>query len=56
MGKDFNNWTSYDIWQTACSQQSGCLSCPLSIAVTGKECYSLTREEIEKLMKEANAK
>ena len=50
MSKDFNNWTSLDIWKTACSQQSGCLSCPLSIANTGKECYTLTVEEIKALL------
>ena len=55
MSKDYNHWTSFDIWKTACSQQSGCLSCPLSIANTGKECYSLTVEEIKAILeKEKN--
>ena len=48
MANDFNGFTSYDAWQTACSQESGCLSCPLSIHITGKECYTLTAEEIRR--------
>lgn len=32
-----------------CKQQIHCLSCPLSIRITGKGCYSLTEKEIEKI-------
>lgn len=31
-----------------CIQQIHCLSCPLSIGRTGKECDKLTSEEIKK--------
>ena len=30
-----------------CSQQSHCLSCPLSVMRTGKDCRTLTLEEIK---------
>ena len=53
---DFNNWTSFDSWKNACSQQSGCLSCPLSIKNTGKECYGLTAEEITMILAKEVAK
>ena len=32
-----------------CKQQIHCLSCMLSVLRTGKECYSLTEKEIEKI-------
>lgn len=35
-----------------CSQQICCLSCPLSIMVTGKDCRELSLQEIRKIMKE----
>jgi hypothetical protein len=35
-----------------CSQQLHCLSCPLSIKVTGKDCRELTSEEIQRIMEE----
>lgn len=50
---DFNNWSSFDIWKNACSQQSGCLGCPLSIRNTGKGCYTLTAEEIRRIMNDS---
>lgn len=34
-----------------CSQQSHCLSCPLSVMRTGKDCRTLTLEEIKELKK-----
>lgn len=34
-----------------CSQQIHCLSCPLSVKTTGKECSKLTPKEIEELLK-----
>lgn len=34
-----------------CSQQIHCLSCPLSVKITGKECSKLTQKEIEELLK-----
>lgn len=33
-----------------CSQQSGCLSCPLSRKLTGKDCRELTENEIQNIM------
>ena len=38
--------------EVICSQQQHCLSCPLSVAVTGKDCRELSPEEIRKIMKE----
>lgn len=35
-----------------CSQQSHCLSCPLSVMRTGKDCRTLTLEEINKTKSE----
>lgn len=39
-----------------CKQQIHCLSCPLSIRKTGKECYSLTEKEIEKIKQKEKEK
>lgn len=36
-----------------CSQQSHCLSCPLSIRITGKDCRELTYEELIKYNEKA---
>lgn len=36
-----------------CQQQIHCLSCPLSVARTGKECEKLTKAEIERAVKDA---
>lgn len=36
-----------------CRQQIHCLSCPLSIRVTGKDCRELTAEEIQNIVKGA---
>ena len=36
-----------------CSQQIHCLSCPLSIKITGKECQNLTAIDIQVIMKGA---
>lgn len=36
--------------EVICSQQIHCLSCPLSVAVTGKDCRELTIAEIENLI------
>lgn len=33
-----------------CSQQTNCMSCPLSRKLTDKDCRELTNEEIEKIM------
>lgn len=35
-----------------CSQQSHCLSCPLSVLRTGKDCRELTHMEIQEIMEE----
>lgn len=35
-----------------CSQQLHCLSCPLSVIRTGKDCRTLTLEEIKKTRSE----
>lgn len=37
-----------------CSQQVNCLSCPLFVRITGKDCRTLTQEEINKYIKESN--
>lgn len=31
-----------------CSQHTHCLSCPLSVAITGKDCRELTYDEVQK--------
>ena len=36
--------------ECVCSQQSGCLSCPLSRKLTGKDCRELTHNEIQNIM------
>ena len=38
--------------EVICSQQVHCLSCPLSVAVTGKDCQELTLQEIERIIQE----
>lgn len=38
--------------EVICSQQLHCLSCPLTIARTGKDCRELTAEEIMKFKEE----
>ena len=35
-----------------CSQQQHCLSCPLSVARTTKDCRELTAQEIERIIQE----
>lgn len=39
-----------------CSQQIYCLSCPLSIMVTGKDCRELSANEIKEIMEGDNDK
>lgn len=36
--------------EQVCSQQVHCLSCPLSKALTGKDCRELTHNEIQNIM------
>lgn len=36
--------------KSVCSQQVHCLSCPLSKALTGKDCRELTHNEIQNIM------
>lgn len=36
--------------EVVCSQQIHCLSCPLSVGCTGKDCRSLTESEIKAIM------
>ena len=38
--------------EVICSQYPHCLSCPLSVAVKGKDCRELTSKEIREIMKE----
>lgn len=38
--------------EVICSQQLHCLSCPLSAAVTGKDCRELTSIEITRIIQE----
>lgn len=35
--------------EQVCSQQIHCLSCPLSVGITGKDCRELTPEEVRLL-------
>lgn len=37
--------------ETICSQQEHCLSCPLCVLFTGKQCEDLTAQEIEYILK-----
>lgn len=34
--------------EVICSQQLHCLSCPLSVAITGKDCHILTIHELKR--------
>ena len=36
--------------EVICSQNSHCLSCPISVRITGKDCRQLTQSEIDKIM------
>jgi len=36
--------------EVICSQQSHCLSCPLSVMRTGRDCRELTLQEIREIM------
>lgn len=36
--------------EVICSKQIHCLSCPLSVQVTGKDCRQLTQREIDKIL------
>ena len=38
--------------ETICSQNIHCLSCPLCVLFTGKQCEELTAQEIEYILKE----
>lgn len=38
--------------EVICSQYPHCLSCPLSVMRTGKDCRELTPKEIREIMKE----
>lgn len=38
--------------ENVCSQQMHCLSCPLSPLRTGKDCRTLTAEELTEIRKE----
>lgn len=40
--------------EVICSQQIHCLSCPISVSITGKDCRSLSDKEIKEYVKEAN--
>lgn len=43
--------------EVICSQQLHCLSCPLSVARTGKDCRELTLQEIASIIqKEQSSK
>lgn len=39
--------------EVICSQQQHCLSCPISVRVTGKDCRELSDKEIKDIMEEA---
>ena len=38
--------------ENICSQQVHCLSCPLSVLRTGRDCRELSLQEIREIMKE----
>ena len=38
--------------EVICSQYPHCLSCPLSVMRTGKDCEELTPQEIERIIQE----
>lgn len=38
--------------ESICSQQLHCLSCPLSVMRTGKDCREMSLQEMQKIMKE----
>lgn len=38
--------------ETICSQQLHCLSCPLSVMRTGKDCREMSLQEIRKIIME----
>ncbi len=38
--------------EVICSQQQHCLSCPLSVVRTAKDCRELTAQEIERIIQE----
>ncbi len=38
--------------ENICSQYPHCLSCPISVGVTGKDCRELTLQEIERIIQE----
>lgn len=40
--------------ETICKQQISCLSCPLSVMHTGKQCDDLSRKEIEYILKDVS--
>lgn len=42
--------------EQVCSQQVHCLSCPLSVMRTGKDCRELSANEIKEIMEEDNDK
>lgn len=43
-------WSSMRSREKVCSQQVHCLSCPLSVRVTGKDCRELSANEIKEIM------
>jgi len=52
-GVELMRWSSMRSREQVCSQQMHCLSCPLSIKITGKDCRELTAEEIQNIVKGA---
>lgn len=42
--------------EVICSQQLHCLSCPLSVAVTGKDCRELTLQDIANIIQKGEQK
>lgn len=40
--------------ETICEQNVHCLSCPLCVLFTGKQCEDLTDKEIEYILKEVS--
>ena len=49
-------WSSMRSREQVCSQQMHCLSCPLSVMRTGKDCRELSVNEIKEIMEGENDK
>lgn len=42
-----------DLREAICSQVSHCLSCPISVRITGKDCRELSEAEVKEYVEKA---